>query len=93
MNAPLASGLLAPAPSVEFTLDGRTVTARAGETIWSVARREGHEIPHLCHTDGLTPVGNCRACMSPERSSVRSATGSPLTLAATVRSPTSEWIA
>ena len=63
MNAPLASGLLAPAPNVEFTLDGRTVTARAGETIWTVARREGHEIPHLCHTDGLTPVGNCRACV------------------------------
>jgi len=30
---------------------------------------------------------------SPLRSSVRSATGSPLTLAATQWSPTSEWIA
>jgi formate dehydrogenase major subunit len=64
MNAPLASELLvAEAPTLEFTLDGRSVTARAGETIWSVARREGTTIPHLCHSDGLTPVGNCRACM------------------------------
>ena len=64
MNAPLASELLlADAPRVDFMLDGKTVTARAGETIWSVARREGTTIPHLCHSDGLNPVGNCRACM------------------------------
>ena len=54
MNAPLASEpLLADAPRVEFTLDGKTVAARADETIWSVARREGTTIPHLCHSDGL----------------------------------------
>jgi formate dehydrogenase major subunit len=64
MNAPLASSLLLrEAPRVEFTLDDRTVTAHAGETIWSVARREGTTLPHLCHSEGLNPVGNCRACM------------------------------
>jgi formate dehydrogenase major subunit len=64
MNAPLVSKLLAPqAPTVEFTLDGRPVSAQADETIWAVAKREGTTIPHLCHKEGLTPAGNCRACV------------------------------
>jgi formate dehydrogenase major subunit len=51
--------------SVTFTLDGVAVTAEAGETIWSVAKRLGHEIPHLCHLDrpGYRADGNCRACV------------------------------
>ena len=51
--------------SVSFTLDGRTVTAEEGETIWQVAKREGTDIPHLCHAPepGYRPDGNCRACM------------------------------
>jgi formate dehydrogenase major subunit len=51
--------------SVTFTLDGEVMTAGDGETIWSVAKRYGHEIPHLCHLDraGYRPDGNCRACL------------------------------
>ncbi|MFN3614721.1 MAG: formate dehydrogenase subunit alpha [Rubrimonas sp.] len=50
---------------ITFTLDGRTVTAAAGETIWQVAKREGVAIPHLCHKDapGYRADGNCRACV------------------------------
>jgi len=50
---------------ITFTLDGREVTAEAGETIWQVAKRAGTRIPHLCHLDqpGYRPDGNCRACM------------------------------
>lgn len=53
------------ANTVTFFLDGREVTAREGETIWQVARREGVEIPHLCYSPepGYRPDGNCRACM------------------------------
>jgi formate dehydrogenase major subunit len=51
------------APTVDFTLDGRAVQARAGETIIEVARREGVDIPHLCWTPGLDPAGNCRVCV------------------------------
>jgi formate dehydrogenase major subunit len=51
------------APTVTFTLDGREVTARASETILDVAKRNRIRIPHLCHKDGLDPVGNCRSCM------------------------------
>jgi formate dehydrogenase major subunit len=51
------------APQVTFKLDGREVTARADETILTVAEREGVEIPQLCYKDGLEAVGNCRSCM------------------------------
>ncbi len=50
-------------PSVTFELNGRSVTARADETLIQVADREGIEIPRLCYTEGLEAVGNCRSCM------------------------------
>ena len=51
--------------TITFTLDGETVTAAPGETIWQVANRLGTEIPHLCYADepGYRADGNCRACM------------------------------
>jgi formate dehydrogenase major subunit len=49
--------------TVEFVLNGRAVNAVAGETLLQVAQREGFEVPHLCHTDGMKPAGNCRACV------------------------------
>jgi len=51
--------------TISFTLDGQTVEARDGETIWQVAQRVGTEIPHLCFAPepGYRPDGNCRACM------------------------------
>ncbi|MCA0424594.1 MAG: formate dehydrogenase subunit alpha [Proteobacteria bacterium] len=50
---------------IPFILNGRTVDAGPDETIWSVAKREGVAIPHLCHADrpGYRPDGNCRACV------------------------------
>jgi formate dehydrogenase major subunit len=53
------------AGTIRLTLDGRTVTAAPGETLWQVAQREGIAIPHLCHHDGpgYRPDGNCRACL------------------------------
>ena len=51
--------------AIKFTLDGREVEARPGETTWQVARREGVEIPHLCWLPepGYRADGNCRVCM------------------------------
>ncbi|MBJ3764112.1 formate dehydrogenase subunit alpha [Maribius pontilimi] len=50
---------------VTLKLDGKDVTAEAGETIWQVAKREGTTLPHLCFKDwpGYRPDGNCRSCM------------------------------
>jgi len=51
--------------TVNFTLDGKEVSADAGLTIWEVANGRGLIIPHLCHkpAPGYRPDGNCRACM------------------------------
>ena len=51
--------------AIKFTLDGKEVTAEAGESIWEVAKKQGTLIPHLCHRDaeGYRADGNCRACM------------------------------
>lgn len=59
------SGAADGAKTITFTLDGRDVVAREGETIWQVAKREGVEIPHLCYSPepGYRADGNCRACM------------------------------
>ena len=50
---------------VTFTLDGRSIDAAPGETIWQAAARHGTDIPHLCYKDsaGYRADGNCRACM------------------------------
>ena len=50
---------------VSFSLDGKTIEAAPGETIWQAAARHGTDIPHLCYrdSDGYRADGNCRACM------------------------------
>ncbi|MFT5632121.1 MAG: formate dehydrogenase major subunit [Gammaproteobacteria bacterium] len=48
-----------------FTLDGQSIEADAGMTIWEVANGRGLIIPHLCHKPepSYRSDGNCRACM------------------------------
>ena len=50
---------------ITFTLDGKSVEAEQGMTIWEVANGRGLIIPHLCHKPepGYRSDGNCRACM------------------------------
>ena len=50
---------------INFTLDVEKVTAKAGESIWQVAKRMGETIPHLCYKPepGYRADGNCRVCM------------------------------
>src|SRR3954463_10215171 len=72
---PVASGTLglknipAGIPGVVFEMNGETVEARPGETIWAVAQRLGTHTPPLCHKPdpGYRPDGNCRACMERSR--------------------------
>jgi formate dehydrogenase major subunit len=49
--------------SVAFTLNGKPTTALEGETILQCAQRNGVDVPHLCYKEGLSPDGNCRACV------------------------------
>ncbi|HSW64530.1 MAG TPA: bidirectional hydrogenase complex protein HoxU [Dissulfurispiraceae bacterium] len=46
-----------------FKIDGKEVTAREDETILSVARQNGINIPTLCHLSGLPDIGACRICI------------------------------
>jgi formate dehydrogenase major subunit len=49
--------------TVQFTLNGQSVEAPVGKSIFNIAKDLGIAIPHLCHKEGLTPDGNCRACV------------------------------
>jgi predicted molibdopterin-dependent oxidoreductase YjgC len=48
---------------VEFTLDGRAVSAPEGELLVHAAARHGVFIPTLCHDDKLDPYGGCGLCL------------------------------
>ena len=58
-----AEAALVQGPTIAFELNGRTVEARAGETLLQVADREGVAIPRLCYKEGFDLAGNCRSCM------------------------------
>ena len=47
----------------QLTLDGEVVVFAPGETLLDVAKRQGREIPALCHDPRLAPVGACRSCL------------------------------
>jgi formate dehydrogenase major subunit len=49
--------------AVKVTVDGRELAAREGETVLEVARREGVDIPALCHQEGMAAWGACRLCL------------------------------
>jgi len=51
-----------PGKPVRVTINGRQYRAEEGETLLSVAIREGIPIPHLCHEESLDPYGACRLC-------------------------------
>ncbi|HEX5226231.1 MAG TPA: bidirectional hydrogenase complex protein HoxU [Bryobacteraceae bacterium] len=44
-------------------LDGKTITATEGQTIFDAAWDSGIHIPRLCHLGGLSDVGACRLCL------------------------------
>ena len=48
---------------IEFKLDGRTVTARPGETILQVAEANGIAIPSLCYHQKTSRNTSCLVCM------------------------------
>ena len=48
---------------VSLKIDGREVTVPAGATIWEAAKQAGPDIPVLCHSERMDPVGVCRMCV------------------------------
>ncbi len=49
--------------SVTLTIDSQSVTVPQGTTIWEAARQAGVDVPVLCHSPKLDPVGVCRMCV------------------------------
>ena len=48
---------------LQLTINGRPVTAEAGDTIYMAARKVGISIPSLCVSHQLAPFGSCRLCI------------------------------
>src|SRR5579872_4491014 len=65
-----------PGATVTFTLDGREVSAPAGEFLIAAAERAGTFIPRFCYHPRMKPVGMCRMCLV-EVSGPRGATLQP----------------
>ncbi|MEA3560618.1 MAG: 2Fe-2S iron-sulfur cluster-binding protein, partial [Candidatus Omnitrophota bacterium] len=49
--------------SVNFIIDGQTLSAAQGTTIFEAAKNIGINIPHLCYHEKLSIYGACRVCV------------------------------
>ena len=52
-----------PASGVRITMDGQPLDVAPGTTLYEAARQAGIDIPVLCHSPKLEPVGVCRMCV------------------------------
>jgi len=48
---------------MKITINGRTVIAEPGDTVYQAAKKAGIKIPSLCASDHLAPFGSCRLCL------------------------------
>ena len=48
--------------TINFTIDGQSVTAQKGETILQAARKAGLYIPTMCYISKTSPCASCRIC-------------------------------
>ena len=49
--------------TAQIIIDGKACSAEPGEFLLSVARRNGIDIPTLCHHDALPGQASCRLCL------------------------------
>jgi NADH dehydrogenase/NADH:ubiquinone oxidoreductase subunit G len=47
----------------QLVVDGQATEGRPGETLLTVCRRLGKDIPTLCHHEALEPYAACRVCL------------------------------
>ncbi len=48
---------------IELVIDDKRVVAQKGDTLLDVAKKEGIDIPTLCHHEALKEHGSCRLCI------------------------------
>jgi pyruvate/2-oxoacid:ferredoxin oxidoreductase beta subunit/NADPH-dependent glutamate synthase beta subunit-like oxidoreductase/ferredoxin len=61
--APAAPAVTPGTTPLSITINGMRCAAGQGETVLDVARREGVDIPALCHQAGSAAWGGCRLCL------------------------------
>ncbi len=73
--------------SISLTVDGKTITARLGETLLEVLRRHGIRIPTLCYHEDLCISGSCRLCLVEfeESGAIQTACSYPVTQSMRIR--------
>ncbi|MCD6497713.1 MAG: (2Fe-2S)-binding protein [Deltaproteobacteria bacterium] len=49
--------------TVTFTVNGKTMQGRRGDSLLKVLLHEGYDIPHLCYHEAVTAYGSCRLCL------------------------------
>lgn len=76
--------------TVSFSLDGKKIEARVGQTIMEAADEAGVYIPRLCYMKGLTPHGSCRVCTVMVNGRPQSSCTQPVAEGLVVESNTSE---
>ncbi len=78
--------------SVKLKIDGKEITAQAGQTILQAAAAAGVYIPHLCAHRELHPWGSCRVCMVKVNGRAQAACIQPVTDGAIVENDTPELL-
>ena len=48
---------------IHFKIDGKEVVGERGETILTVARKNGIYIPTMCYLNKTSPIASCRMCL------------------------------
>ncbi|MBN1367813.1 MAG: molybdopterin-dependent oxidoreductase [Dehalococcoidales bacterium] len=50
-------------PEITLTVNGQLIKGKKGDTVLTVCRANGIDIPTLCHLEGTNDVGACRLCV------------------------------
>ena len=48
---------------IKVTINGKSCTGLAGQTLLEIAEKNGIEIPNLCHNEQLKHYGGCSLCV------------------------------
>jgi formate dehydrogenase alpha subunit len=70
------------ADDIKFSIDGKEVTAKPGQTVLQAALDAGIYIPYLCYYPKMKPYGACRACVVETETNGRKMTTASCTLPA-----------
>ncbi len=77
---------------ITFSLDGKEITASAGQTIMQAADEAGVYIPRLCAMKDLLPIGSCRVCVVKVNGRYQASCTQPVEAGAKVENETKEII-